>query len=294
MWFIYALATSLCYAIYYIGNQNSRLSPHLFITYRGFIPALIILPITLFMAPNFAWPFFLIATVQGIAVSYLDYNIYKLFQKFGAEAVSSIQPLSVLITFVFWLIIRPSLLVTYMENPWRFALIMLSVLTIVFAVIKYRQQPFVLSCLRDMVPLLLIFSLIDITNKLIMEYANHHLLAATLYRVLIVSTIVGLVNLFTGLRQGLKTSELFKKENILASWFMLLIPFNMILVNFSVFYADNPAYTSAVIYLSVIWILLFNKVRQYLGLPTKGEPIAGRWIVLLVAATMLLIILTSR
>lgn len=293
MWFIYALATSICAAVYYICNQNCKLSPHLFIIYRGFIPALIILPITLFLSPNFEWPFFLIAILQGFGVSYLDYHIYKLFQKYGAESVASVQPLSVLITFVFWLLIRPSLLVTYMENMWHFALIVLAVLCIVYAVMKYRQQPFVLSCLRDMIPLLLIFSLIDVTNKLIMEYTNNHLLAATIYRVLIVSAMVGFVNLGVGFRCGIKASDLFKKENISATWFFLFIPISMMLINFSAFHADNPAYASAVIYMSVIWILLFNKILQYFGFSTKGDPIAKRWIVLLVVATMLLIILTA-
>ena len=293
MWFIYALAASFCSAFYYICNQNSILNPKLFIIYRGFIPVFLILPITLFMPPNFQWPFFLIATIQGFAVSYLDYKIYKLFQKYGAETVSSIQPLSVLITFVFWLVIRPSLLVVYMENLWNFSLIVLSILAIVYSVMKYRQQTFVLACLHDMVPLLLIFSLIDITNKLIMEYANHNLLAATIYRVLIVSSIVGLVNLGTGLQRDLKITDLFKKENISAAWFTLLIPISMILVNFSALYADNPAYTSAVIYLSVIWILLLNKISRYFSLPTNYKPIGRKWIILLVIATMTLIITTS-
>ena len=127
-----------------------------------------------------------------------------------------------------------------------------------------------------------------------MEYTNNNLLSATIYRVLIVSAMVGFVNLGIGFRRGLIIADLFKKENISATWFILLIPISMILVNFSAFHADNPAYTSALIYLSVIWILLFNKIRQYAGLPTKGKPIAGKWIVLLVTSTILLIILTAQ
>jgi len=294
MWFIYALATSLCSACYYMCNQNSKLNSHIFITYRGFIPAFVILPVVVFIPPAFMWPFFLIAVLQGLAVSYLDYNIYKLFQKYGAEAVSSINPLSVLITFVFWLVVRPTTLMSYMQNISRFMLIVFSVCAIVYAVMKYRRQPFLVSCLHDMFPLLLIFSFIDITNKLIMEYADNHLISATIYRVFIVSIIIGIVNLMICRQKGIPTSAFFKKENLRASWFILLNPLSMILVNFSMFYAENPAYTSAVVYLSVVWILLFNKIRQYAGLPTKNQPIVKKWIILLLAATILLIITTSN
>ena len=294
MWFIFAVLTSICYATYYLCNQNSKLNANIFIVYRGFVAALAVLPFTLFMAPSFAWPFFLIAGVQGLAVSYLDYNSYKLFQKYGAEAVSSIQPLSVLITFVFWLLVRPAVLVSYMQNVERFILIVAAVMAIVFAVMKYRQQPFVLGCLKAMVPLLLIFSFIDVTNKLIMEYAGDHLLAATIYRVLIVSSIVGFINLGICHHRGIAVSEIFKKENFLAAWFLLLAPLNMMFVNFSVLYAENPAYTSAVVYLSVIWILLFNKIRQFLGFSANYHPIARKWIVLLIAATVVLILATAK
>ena len=294
MWFIFALATSICAACYYICNQNCKLSPGIFIVYRGFIAALAVLPFAVFIVPNFAWPFFLIATLQGVAVSYLDYNIYKLFRKYGAEAVSSIQPLSVLVTFVLWLIIRPSLLFLYMENLWRFAIIVLCISSIVYAVMKYRRQPFVFACLRQMLPLLLICSFIDITNKLIMEYTNNHLWQASLYRVLIVSSVVGFINLGFSLKQGVKLKTLLKKENIIAAWFVLLQPFSMMLINFSAHFAENPAYSSVVVYLSVVWILLFNKICQFFGRPQNYKQIEKKWIILLLAATMILIIVTAK
>ncbi|MBP5352986.1 MAG: hypothetical protein J6Y91_04400 [Alphaproteobacteria bacterium] len=294
MWCIFAIATSICYACYYLCNQHSKLNPNIFIVYRGFIPALAVLPALLWFAPQFAWPFFAIAVIQGIAVSYLDYNIYKLFQKFGAEMISSIQPLAVLITFIFWLVVKPAILTSYMADIGRFAAIILAVLSIVLAVMKYRQQALAVSCLKSMLPLLLIFSFIDVTNKIIMTYANGHLLAATVYRVLIVSLIVGFVNLGICYRRHISVAQLFKKENLLAAWFLLLAPLNMILVNFSVHYAENPAYTSAMTYLSVIWIMLFNKIGQHFGFKQKYQPIAKRWIILLLAATAVLIIATAK
>lgn len=127
-----------------------------------------------------------------------------------------------------------------------------------------------------------------------MEYANNHLLAATCYRVLIVSATIGFINLIAGHKQHMIIKQLLNIKNIMAAWFITLIPISMILVNFSVFYAVNPAYTSAIIYLSVIWILLFSKISQYFGFSTNNKPIAKKWIVLLVISTMTLIIATSK
>ena len=294
MWFIFALAISIINSCYAICNQNSKLKPQLFIIYRGFLTGIAVLPTFIFFHADFEWPFYVIVLLQGLAISYMDFKYFRAFHLFGAEMICSVRPLTVIITFCLWIIITPSLLVQYINTPDRTLVIIASIATIVYSVIKYREQPIGLNCLAHVFPLLFISSFVDISNKVILYFVNGHILEAALYRIFFIGMIIGGINLALTQKRQIKIKEIYKFSNIKKGLFILLLPLSMILVNFSLYYAENPAYTSAIIYLSVVWILLINKIKFKLGFSTKKyKRIALKWIFLLLAAAITLLLATK-
>lgn len=293
MWFVFALAVSWFNALYYVGNQNSRLKPTLYIIYRGFITAVFVLPALFFASPDFQWQFFAIVIVQGLAISFVDLRYFHAFQKFGAETVCSIKPLTVLLTFGLWLVIKPYMWTYYMSSPGRSIVIIGSIVAIVYATFKYLAHPVGLRCFTQVLPLLILSSVIDTSNKVVMEYANGHLLKASLWRVFITGCIIGLVNLHVARGHNVKFKEIIKWKNIRKGLYIILLVLSMITVNFSLYYAANPAYTSAVIYTSVIWIMIINYVQKLLGRKKNYKRIAKKWILTLLIATIILIVSTN-
>lgn len=285
MWLLFSLLTSLINAVYYICNQNSRLPPELFMIYRGYVLALAATPIALAMFHLFGWQFYFIASIQGLLISYTDLKYFQAFVKFGAQNVASITPLTVIITFFIWLIAEPNLIMVYAQNPLRSVVILFSIILIVISVIKYRAQPVGIECFRFLWPILILISIIDSSNKLIMQYADSNLLAATVTRVALTGWIIGSINLFLGLKHKLSISDVVSLKNIKQGLFVLLLALSMISLNFSMYYAQNPAYTTAVIYLSVVWIILINyfiKNRQ------GYRQLLKKWIFVLLFATAVL------
>jgi len=138
MWILFALLTSLLYALYYTFNQRCNLKPSLFMVYRGYFLSLLALPFVLMYAHTFPWQFYLIAIFQGLVISYSDLKYFQAFHKFGAENVTSITPLVVMITFIIWLIIKPSTIIFYAQTPHRSLVILLSIFLIVLAASKYQ------------------------------------------------------------------------------------------------------------------------------------------------------------
>ncbi len=293
MWFIFALAVSWFNAFYYVGNQNSRLKPTLYIIYRGFITAAFVLPALFFITYDFQWQFFALVIIQGLAISFVDLKYFHAFQKFGAETVCSIKPLTVLFTFGLWLVIKPYMWAYYLATPGRSILIIGSIVAIVYATFKYRTHPVGLRCFTQMLPLLILSSVIDTSNKIIMEYANGHLLSAALWRVFVTGLIIGSVNLYVAEKHNVKTREIIKWKNIRKGLYIILLAISMITVNFSLYYAANPAYTSAIIYTSVIWIMIINYIQKLLGRKKSYKQIAKKWIFTLLIATIILIISTN-
>lgn len=292
MWFVFAILTSLTYAVYHICNQYSKLNADIFIIYRGFLTALAATPLALIYFHIFPWQFYAIAAFQGITISYMDYKYFQAFHKFGAENVNAVRPLTVFIIFMFWLIVKPSMIETYLTAPVQSAVIMASLTGIILAVMKYRNQHIGKQCLREIFPLLLLSSAIDVSNKLIMEYNDGYLLALTIHRVAFTGWIIGGINLLLNYRK-IYLRDLVNLKNIQSGSFLIFLILSMVLINFAMYYTINPAYTTAITYLSVIWIILINKIGHYFGKGVSYPHIALKWILLLLFSAVVLIIATQ-
>lgn len=295
MWLIYALLTGWIYAAYYMFNQDSKLKADLFIIYRGFLPALVATPLALFFHHTFAWQFYAIVLFQGISIAYIDYNYFLSFHKFGAENVNAVKPLTLCITFVLWLIFQPSMILEYANEPLRTLIIILALAAMIFAIIKYRHQKIGKQCLKEILPLLFISSSIDISNKIIMDYAQaDHLLILTFHRVAFTGWIVAIINLLMNFKNKDGLIEAIKWQNIRKSGFIVLLVLSMITTNLAMHYTPNPAYSSAIMHLSLIWIILINKFRSFIGKQVVYQPIDRKWILLLLAAAIVLVLATQK
>ena len=294
MWIIFALLTSIISAIYDICNQNSKLKAEIFIIYRGFFVALIATPLALMYFHIFPWQFYAIAIFQGICVSYSDYRYFKAYQKYGAENVKAVTPLDVFIIFFLWLILKPSIIDTYLQTILRSCIIVISLILISFAVSKYRNQKIGRNCLKEIFPILFLSAMVSIGNKFIMEYNDGYLLPLTFHRIVITGWIIGTINVLFRAKNLTSYKELIQPTNLFQAWFLVLMVLRMILLNFSMYYTVNPAYVSAILLLSVVWIITFNKIKRLFGKRIPYQPIAMKWIFLLLFGTIMLVLATQQ
>lgn len=291
MWVVFALLTSVIKALYFLCNQNCKLKADIFIIYRGFFLALLATPFTLLHFHIFPWQFYAIVLFQGLLLSYSDYRYFQMFQKFSARNVNAVAPLGVLVIFILWLILKPETIKTYLQTPMRSCVIVLSIILIIYSVIKYRNYKIGRDCMKEMLPLLLMSSLINISNKIITEYSEGYLLALTINRVALTGWIIGFINLFRNYKK-IDYKELIKPKNLCQGWFIFLAVFSMITINFAMHYTPNPAYVTSTLFMSIIWIVIINKIGNLIGIKTRYDNINLKWIVLLIFATSTLIIAT--
>ena len=136
--------------------------------------------------------------------------------------MNAILPLTVVITFFAWLLIDPALFLAYLKTPIRSIMIILTILVIIISVIKYRGQALGFKCFKYVFPLLLLSSLIDMSNKLIMNYADDILYVAALHRVALTGWIIGFLNLFSN-RKEENILQVFQPKNLIQGSFILLV-----------------------------------------------------------------------
>ncbi|MBR1916015.1 MAG: hypothetical protein IJ830_06255 [Alphaproteobacteria bacterium] len=292
MWFFFAVLASVVNAIYYLCNQNVRLEKPVFMIYRGIVVALMAVPFLMFYDVIRAWQFYAIAVMQGIITAYSDYKSLNANRKYGAETVASILPMNVATTFVLWCVIEPAVIYAYLQKPLQTVFILLSLSGIIFALKNYRKTKMTSDAFLYLLPVLLLGSVISVSNKTIMAYAQNSLLGLCFWRVFVSSLTVGVIHLMIWLKKGLAVRVLFEKQNLVRVWIFVFMPMSMVCRNMAMFYAFNPSYVSAIVQTSLLWIIFFNRYIPFIKFRKIYMKMNKKWAFLMLISAIVLILST--
>ena len=292
MWALFAVIASVVNAIYYICNQNVRLKPSIFMVYRGGIIALMVVPVLFFYEPIGAWQFYAIAVLQGVITSYNDLKSFKSNRKYGAETVCSIVPMNVGFTFMFWCFIEPIIILQYARSPLRSLFIVVALSGIVYALSKYRKVKITREAFVALLPVMICGSFIAIFNKTIMEYAESSLYGLCFWRIFITSSVVWIIHLFIYIGRKSKVKELLNKENLSRCWIFVFMPISMLCRNMAMFYAENPSYVAALVQVSLLWVMFFNRYFYFIPCKKMCMKMDKKWAFLMLTSVIVLIFAT--
>lgn len=294
MWYLSALLCSILTALYLIFNQYMKMQPALLMVYRGVFLAILLSPFVFVISPVGNAAFYILAVIQGCLVAFMDNRCFAIAKQHGAEIVSSIQPLSLIIIFAVWLILNPTQIILFAENPYLMLGIVLSVLGITAAVLALATDTDTLSVFKKFWWLIPGVSAIDILNKQIMTECGTEVFAGLYYYTLVVSFVAGICNLLVVLKNKQNLKEIFRLP-VLSKGIViiLIILLSMFSKNYAMYMSQNPAYVSSIILLAPVWVMFLNEIylknsdRQVIRL--RKIPI-----MILLGSVMLLIILTGK
>ena len=265
IWWISALISSLFTALYIYSSQIFKMPASLFMVYRGLGAGLIMLPFIPFF-PVIHEPYFYVFVVaQGLWAAYLDNRFFHAVNQFGAEMTSAIQPLSIGVTFIFWLIIYPHQILDLIGQPLKFTGIILCLTGISITVLQLRKSKIGFRAFLYLIPCLFMTTGSDILNKQAMSFGTENLSSAVFYYIMIMSLIMGVANLWAYLRTY-KTSLIWQKKNlwhgvILVVWALLSLASK----NVAMAKTFNPSYVAAIIYTYPMLIIgwdIYNVCRH--------------------------------
>ena len=248
IWWIAALISSLFTAFYIYSSQIFKMPASLFMVYRGLGAGLVMLPFIPFFEPIQNVYFYVFVVAQGLWAAYLDNRFFHAVNRFGAEMTSAIQPLSIGVTFVFWLMIYPYQIIDLAHQPLHFAGIILCLIGITITVLQLRKSKIGFQAFLYLIPCLFMTTGSDILNKQAMHFGLENLSSAVFYYILIMSIIMGIANLWAYLRLY-KVSLIWQKKNlwngfILVVWALL----SLAAKNVAMAKTFNPSYVAAIIY----------------------------------------------
>ena len=265
IWWIAAFASSIFTAVYMYSNQIYKMPASLFMVYRGLGAGLVMLPFAPLFPPIHEIYFYVFVIAQGLWAAYLDNRLLHSIDRFGVEMTSAIQPLSIGVTFLLWMMIYPHQITVFAQNPARFLGIIICLVGITVTVLQLRKSKIGFQAFLYLLPCLFMTTGSDILNKQAMHFGTENLSSAVFYYILIMSLIMGVANLWAYLRTY-KTSLIWKKNNlwhgaVLVTWALLSLASK----NVAMAETFNPSYVSAIIYTYPMLIIgwdIYNVCRH--------------------------------
>lgn len=261
MWVFFTLLNSFFAASYFLLNQKMELKASLFMVYRGLSVFFMLLPFIGFFAPVLHWEFYALCILQGCFIAYVDNKFFTALRRWGAEVATSLQPFTVGITFVLWLLLVPSTMLVYLSEPIKFAFILLALFGVIVSIVLFNRSSISTQALKFLLSTLLIGAICEIVNKRVMSFGAGDLISASYFYVLITGLVAGSINLFVYVKKDGTFKEVMNVSNLKYLPIFVVLIGSMVSKNFAMFYTFNPSYVSALMYIYILWIALFNTVR---------------------------------
>lgn len=264
-WFIVASSCSLLNAVFVYANQIFKLEGALFMVFRGVGQFLTLLPFVILFQPIHNMTFYVLCSVQGCLIAFNDYRLFRSSKAFGAEITGSLQPLTIGLIFVLWLIVNPTDLLAMLKAPLHLTMVMACLAGITFSIVKMKNAKTSSRAMKYLLPCLFLISINDVINKESMMHGAENLVSAIYFYCLITAFVSGSINLFVYLKKHKFTELLNPQYHGKAAFIVFLVTISMITKNYAMYLAPNPAYVSALIFLYPLWIILGNMLYRHLG-----------------------------
>lgn len=242
-------------------------------------------------APFIDWPtspiFYASVAALAVLVCIMDIFYFKAARDYGAGVTTRIEPLSVLLAFVLWTLITPSVLAGYMAQ-WHIALgIIACLLSAVWFSLQLRHCEVSRAALQLMLPAVVMIAFVTLLGKVAVDHTTSlidGLLAFLIFQAALIVPFYGaLCLIFPARFQTLRPN---KSLLLSAGLMMLCTGTHIVTKNTAYLMVPNPAYVTVLGLTSPLFVL---GVYKAMGRPSQESLWAGLGIVI---SAFILIVLT--
>jgi hypothetical protein len=225
------------------------------------------LPVVFFLG----WPgepvFYLATFMTAFIWAYADLSSFRATEEFGAGPITRMIPLNVLVTFVMWTALTPELLDQYLASPLQTLGIILAMLGAVFFAMRLQGGAISREAMRALGPVILMSGMGVVFAKVALDAAPDssgvfaYMAVQAFFMVLIYG---GLEAVWHPVPRAVFTGQVAIRTGF---WMALASVVHTALKSYAYIIVENPAYVSAVILTTPLWVLLFYRLfkRQNVG-----------------------------
>lgn len=215
-----------------------------------------------------------------------DVILFRAIPVIGAGVISRLMPLSIILSFLLWFAIDPSLLLAYLEKPLIFCGILLTFFLTVYFGTQLKKCSISIQALKVIWFVIFANTAGAILAKIIMAQSTNPLQGALAFTFVEAWMMIAMWLLYIHRAKPIPFSALFEKKTALNGLIIGgIMAVNVVMLVASLHYVDNPGYVSALRFLDTVIIIFIHKM---IGRQDNSNKMAGLGIA---ASAILLIIL---
>lgn len=227
--------------------------------------------------------FYLLAILNGVVMAFSSIRQLRLAADFNGRIASLFMPIKVIIAFLLWMMVSYTRSLPLFENTtqqWGVCLILVIMMSSFVYMVRSKVN---LHIFKIIIPFSLMFALLDIAIKLVMEAGVSSALVFVF-----VATASGALSLLVHLSLRKKKKPFYAPELLKAGAALATCSLSgMVCFLLSLQMAENPAYPTVIILLSGVWLLLYYRMKN---VEDNISPLTGT---ILVFCAIFLVVLTK-
>jgi len=303
-WAWFSLVSAIFSAGFYLVNQYWRMPGELLVFTMRIMIVVLMTP----FVHTLSWPqnplFYAAVLVTVMVGTSSDVRTFNASAKFGAGMVSRLMPVTVLVAFFLWFVLRPSLLFEYLARPWLTLGILVSLSACVYFAMRLNRCEVSRSAMVYMAPALAGYTITTVLNKYAMDFGaaaadfSGVVLGYMYVQSLIALVLVGPYVLWVRrskpapLVQTVPTvpaAPAVRLKPLLAASLAAALVWlaHMVFKNYAMAYSESPSYQAAI---NLTAPVMIAGVYRIVGHREETDVRAGMGIV---AAALLLVVVTA-
>ncbi len=288
LWPLWALCAAFLSALVPLIQERKPVSGYAVALWSKIILVTLLTPIVVFFVDLPKDPLFYVSCfISALIWSICDVIYFRAVPIVGAGVVSRLIPASVLLTFVGWFVIEPSLMRTYLETPLQFTFLSMIILGAVACAVMLKNCPVTLDGFKRIWFVIFAASVGTMIDKLILGTSPAKM-GPFAFAFIQGSFMVLLWCGWALLRKPIPLKEFFAPTTLRTTLPIAICATLVVLLKFYALKgADHPALVSVIFFTDAVWILMFYR---FLNRREDAQIWAGLG---LVACAVLLILVKS-
>lgn len=283
-WVWFSTGSALAAAIMPIMHEKIQAERLSMMFWLRIVMLVIALPVLCFVG----WPgspvFYVATFITAFIWAYADLSSFRATEEFGAGAITRMIPMNVLVTFFMWLALSPDTLDGYLSNPMQGLGIFISLCGAVFFAMRLQRGPISRESLRVLGPVILMSGMGVVYAKIALDHATTPTIHSGVFGYMVVQAFF-MILIFGALELAGRPvpRAVFTGRVAMTSGFLMGINsvVHLMFKSYAYMMVENPAYVSAVILTTPLWVLLYYRLVKKQNV---GDIKAGFMVVICAAA----------
>ncbi len=286
-WIALALIFSFIRTGFTMLNEWAKLPGTVMLVWRGFWPFVFMTPVMWLIEMPDQPLFYLFVAINAVFAGITDAYNFESSARYGGGVTLRLQPISLVVVFLMWLLISTEQRSLVMSHPYHMAGILGCLALGAYALSHLRHCEISRSAFLFLIPVIVASPFVDIFNKLSMDtVGTWHAVVTYIWCQSGLMTVMGIAFLAMKQKAHLKAVSQVSQQHLAFGCAMgAILVCAGLSKNSSMMLTPNPAYVAAIAMVSPLWATLLYKV---LGKKEEANVVMGLLFVFFVTLMLLI------